>query len=71
MKISVSTLGMYPAKMENILEFVDKNRLKYLEIITEYPYKHVTSDDLSNYDFDKYFLFHLGKLNLYHSLFLK
>ena len=51
MKISVSTLGMYPAKMENILEFVDKNKLKYLEIITEYPYKHVTPDDLSNYDF--------------------
>ncbi|HIH35001.1 MAG TPA: sugar phosphate isomerase/epimerase [Methanosphaera sp.] len=50
MKISVSTLGMYPAKMENILEFVDNNKLEYLEIITEYPYKHVTADDLSNYD---------------------
>ncbi len=50
MKISVSTLGMYPAKMENILEFVVKNRLQYLEIITEYPYKHVTADDLSSYD---------------------
>lgn len=51
MKISVSTLGMYPAKIENILEFVDKNKLQYLEIITEYPYKHVPSDDLSSYDF--------------------
>lgn len=50
MKISVSTLGMYPAKMENILEFVTGNKLEYLEIITEYPYKHVTADDLSNYD---------------------
>lgn len=50
MKISVSTLGLYPAKMENILEFVTNNKMKYLEIITEYPYKNVTSDDLSNYD---------------------
>lgn len=50
MKISVSTLGLYPAKMENILEFVTDNKLKYLEIITEYPYKHVTSDDVSSYD---------------------
>lgn len=50
MKISVSTLGLYPAKMENILEFVTDNKLEYLEIITEYPYKHVTSDDVSSYD---------------------
>ncbi len=50
MKISVSTLGMYPAKIENILEFVDNNKLKYLEIITEYPYKNITADDISNYD---------------------
>ncbi len=50
MKISVSTLGLYPAKMENILEFVTRNKLEYLEIITEYPYKNVTSNDLSSYD---------------------
>ena len=50
MKISVSTLGMYPAKIENILDFVSGLKLDYLEIITEYPYKHVTYDDVSNYD---------------------
>ena len=50
MKISVSTLGLYPAKMDNILDFVTRNKLEYLEIITEYPYKNVTSDDLSSYD---------------------
>lgn len=50
MKISVSTLGLYPAKMEKILEFVTRNKLEYLEIITEYPYKNVTSNDLSSYD---------------------
>ncbi|RAP47359.1 MAG: sugar phosphate isomerase, partial [Methanosphaera sp. rholeuAM6] len=44
MKISVSTLGLYPAKMENILEFVTGHNLDYLEIITEYPYKNVTCD---------------------------
>lgn len=50
MKISVSTLGLYPAKMENILEFVTGHNLDYLEIITEYPYKNVTCDKLSCYD---------------------
>lgn len=50
MKISVSTLGLYPAKIENVLEFVTKNKLKYLEIITEYPYKNVSVDDVSSYD---------------------
>lgn len=50
MKISVSTLGLYPAKMENILEFVTGHNLDYLEIITEYPYKNVTCDELSCYD---------------------
>ncbi|WP_323735490.1 sugar phosphate isomerase/epimerase family protein [Methanosphaera sp. ISO3-F5] len=50
MKISVSTLGLYPAKIENILDFVTGLKLDYLEIITEYPYKHVTYDDVSNYD---------------------
>lgn len=50
MKISVSTLGMYPAKIENILDFVTGLKLDYLEIITEYPYKHVTYDDISSYD---------------------
>ncbi len=50
MKISVSTLGLYPAKIENILEFVTGNKLEYLEIIDEYPYKNVTSDDISSYD---------------------
>lgn len=50
MKISVSTLGMYPAKIENILDFVTRNKLEYLEIITEYPYKFVSYDDVSSYD---------------------
>lgn len=50
MKISVSTLGLYPAKIEDILEFVTRNRLEYLEIITEYPYKNVCYDDISGYD---------------------
>ncbi|MGI6565210.1 hypothetical protein [Methanosphaera sp.] len=50
MKISVSTLGLYPAKIENVLNFVTEQKLDYLEIIKEYPYNSVTSDDLNSYD---------------------
>ncbi|MDD6286439.1 MAG: sugar phosphate isomerase/epimerase [Methanobacteriaceae archaeon] len=50
MKISVSTLGLYPAKIENVLNFVTEQKLDYLEIINEYPYNSVTSDDLNSYD---------------------
>ena len=50
MKFSISTHGLYPAKIENVLEFIDKVHFKYLEIVKEYPYYNVTSDDLSGYD---------------------
>lgn len=44
MKISVSTLGLYPATMENILDFVTEQKLDYLEVIKEYPYDEVGAD---------------------------
>ena len=50
MKISVSTLGLYPAKIENVLNFITEQKLDYLEIIKEYPYNSITSDDLNSYD---------------------
>lgn len=50
MKISISTLGLYPAKIENVLEFIDRVNFKYLEIVKEYPYYDVTHDDVASYD---------------------
>ena len=50
MKFSISTLGLYPAKIENVLEFIDRVKFDYLEIVKEYPYYNITSDDLSSYD---------------------
>lgn len=50
MKFSISTHGLYPAKIEKVLEFVDKVHFKYLEIVKEYPYYDVSCDDLSCYD---------------------
>ncbi|MDO5825112.1 MAG: sugar phosphate isomerase/epimerase [Methanosphaera sp.] len=51
MKFSISTHGLYPAKIENVLEFIDRVNFRYLEIVKEYPYYNLTSDDLSSYDF--------------------
>ncbi|ABC57049.1 MULTISPECIES: sugar phosphate isomerase/epimerase family protein [Methanosphaera] len=50
MKISVSTLGLYPATMENILDFVTEQKLDYLEVIKEYPYDEVGADVFESYD---------------------
>lgn len=50
MKFSISTHGLYPAKIENVLEFIDNVRFKYLEIVKEYPYYDLTCDDVSGYD---------------------
>lgn len=50
MKFSISTHGLYPAKIENVLEFIDRVHFRYLEIVKEYPYYDVTSDDLSSYE---------------------
>ena len=51
MKISVSTLGMYPAPIDKVLEFVSGElKLDYLEIIKEFPYYNLTHTDLENYN---------------------
>jgi len=51
MKISVSTLGMYPATIDKVLEFVtDDLKLDYLEIVKEYPYYNLTREAFENYD---------------------
>lgn len=50
MKISVSTLGLYPARIENVLNFIDDLNLNYLEVVHEYPYDKLTSNDFANHD---------------------
>ena len=50
MKISVSTLGLYPAKIENVLNFITDQKIEYLEVVKEYPYDNLTADDFSSYD---------------------
>ena len=52
MKFSISTHGLYPAKIDNVLEFIDGVNFKNLEIVKEYPYYDITSEDLSSYDFN-------------------
>ena len=50
MKLSISTLAFYPAKIENVLEFITKEKFKYLEIVDEYPYDNLVENDFSSYD---------------------
>lgn len=50
MKLSISTLAFYPAKIEDVLEFITKQNFDYLEIVKEYPYNNLTLDDFSSYD---------------------
>lgn len=50
MKISVSTSGLCPAKIEDVLNFVSNEGLKYLEVVKEYPYHDLKADDFSSHD---------------------
>lgn len=52
MKIGVSTLGLYPAKIENVLDFVTQHKLECLEIIMEYPYNTASGDDFSAHNLE-------------------
>lgn len=50
MKFSVSTLALYPNPLEDILDFLSANKIRYCEIINEYPYHHLDSDIIDSYD---------------------
>ncbi len=50
MKISVSTLGLYPARIENVLNFITEQNIEYLEIVKEYPYDNLTEEDFTQHD---------------------
>ncbi len=50
MKISVSTLGLYPASTKNVLDFLTDLKIKYVEIIKEYPYHNINKEDFESYE---------------------
>lgn len=50
MKIGVSTLALYPKSLEEIFAYLDKLKVKYCEIINEYPYELIDNDLADSYD---------------------
>jgi len=50
MKIGVSTLALYPKSLEEIFDYLDKLKVKYCEIINEYPYELIDNDLADSYD---------------------
>lgn len=64
MNIGISTLGLLPAKMENILEFTSKNKIKYLEIIHEYPYQQPNPEGFDAYDIQLSFHAPISDINI-------
>ncbi|MEN6328905.1 MAG: sugar phosphate isomerase/epimerase family protein [Methanobacteriaceae archaeon] len=50
MKIGVSTLALYPEKLEKILGRLEELKVDYCEIINDYPYHQVGSDDLESFN---------------------
>ncbi len=52
MKISVSTLALYPKPLDEILSCLEDMGVKYCEIMNEYPYDTIDHDTLDSYDID-------------------
>jgi sugar phosphate isomerase/epimerase len=50
MKIGVSTLAMYPDDLYLVLERLEDQKVDYCEIINEYPYHQVNSDETDSFD---------------------
>ena len=50
MKIGISTLALYPEKLENILGRLEELNVDFCEIINEYPYHQVKSDELDSFN---------------------
>jgi len=52
MKIGVSTLGLYPEKLEDIFVLLEDIDVNYCEIINEYPYDFIDHDLVGSYSLD-------------------
>lgn len=50
MKISVSTLALYPKPFDSILSCLEGNGLEYCEVINEYPYDSISHDIIDSHN---------------------
>jgi sugar phosphate isomerase/epimerase len=50
MKISVSTLALSPAPLNDILTYLEDKNVKYCEVINEYPYNKIERDIVDSYN---------------------
>ena len=50
MKISVSTLGLSPKPLADVLACLEDRGVKYCEVINEYPYNEINRDVVDSYD---------------------
>jgi sugar phosphate isomerase/epimerase len=64
MKIGVSTLALYPEKLENILSHLEELKVDFCEIINEYPYHQVGSDELESFQIEVTIHAPLSDINL-------
>ena len=50
MKISVSTLALSPAPLNDILTYLEDENVEYCEVINEYPYHKIERDIVDSYN---------------------
>lgn len=50
MKIGVSTLALLPTPLEDVLSCLEERRIKYCEIINEFPYNSIDQDIVDSYE---------------------
>ena len=50
MKIGVSTLALYPRPLKEVLEFLERRKVDYCEIINEFPYHQLDDGILESYN---------------------
>ena len=51
MKIGVSTLALFPLSVEEMLNYLESLKVKYIEIIREFPYTEIDIDLVNSYNF--------------------
>lgn len=50
MKIGVSTLAFYPQPLDEVLEYLEELKVKYCEVINEYPHHRLDPQALDSYN---------------------
>lgn len=49
MNLSISTMGLYPAKISDVLDFLERVNVEFLEVVREYPYHDLSRDDFNSH----------------------